>query len=172
MRKPVHIDITEDEKKPIRRHNLELPTSPLRTQHKSNLDDLQSRYLYKIGNSYTIVRFWKRYFMIFLTFGVLRKHKHTIVSREISQPLLSFQWYSYCERVLNKFWIKNCTWSWEIFKGNVSVLMSGTCTKFISRSKLFQQHYSVILFFHPASSTLKWPAHRQAAQNCLRIRLL
>ncbi|XP_056369490.1 uncharacterized protein C12orf40 homolog [Oenanthe melanoleuca] len=42
MRKPVHIDITE-EKKPIRRHNLELPTSPLRTQHKSNLDDLQSR---------------------------------------------------------------------------------------------------------------------------------
>uniref|UniRef100_U3K661 Uncharacterized protein n=2 Tax=Ficedula albicollis TaxID=59894 RepID=U3K661_FICAL len=43
MRKPVHIDITEDEKKPIRRHNLELPTSPLRTQHKSNLDVLQSR---------------------------------------------------------------------------------------------------------------------------------
>ncbi|XP_064278138.1 regulator of DNA class I crossover intermediates 1 isoform X3 [Passer domesticus] len=42
-RKPVHVDITEDEKKPIRRHNLELPTSPLRTQHKSNLDDLQSR---------------------------------------------------------------------------------------------------------------------------------
>ncbi|XP_057879285.1 uncharacterized protein C12orf40 homolog [Melospiza georgiana] len=43
LRKPVHIDITEDEKKPIRRHNLELPTSPPRTQHKSNLDDLQSR---------------------------------------------------------------------------------------------------------------------------------
>ncbi|XP_036256098.1 uncharacterized protein C12orf40 homolog [Molothrus ater] len=43
VRKPVHIDITEDEKKPIRRHNLELPMSPLRTQHKSNLDDLQSR---------------------------------------------------------------------------------------------------------------------------------
>ncbi|CAN8210724.1 unnamed protein product [Coccothraustes coccothraustes] len=43
MRKPVHIDITEDEKKPIRRLNLELPTSPLRTQHKSNFDDLQSR---------------------------------------------------------------------------------------------------------------------------------
>ncbi|XP_048157754.1 uncharacterized protein C12orf40 homolog [Corvus hawaiiensis] len=43
MRKPVHIDITEDEKKPIRRHNLELPMSPQRTQHKSNLDDLQSR---------------------------------------------------------------------------------------------------------------------------------
>ncbi|XP_030147954.4 regulator of DNA class I crossover intermediates 1 [Taeniopygia guttata] len=43
VRKPVHVDITEDEKKPIKRHNLELPTSPLRTQHKSNLDDLQSR---------------------------------------------------------------------------------------------------------------------------------
>ncbi|XP_053799418.1 uncharacterized protein C12orf40 homolog isoform X2 [Vidua chalybeata] len=43
VRKPVHIDITEDEQKPIRRHNLELPTSPLRTQHKSNLNDLQSR---------------------------------------------------------------------------------------------------------------------------------
>ncbi|XP_066039008.1 regulator of DNA class I crossover intermediates 1 [Chamaea fasciata] len=43
MRKPVHVDITEDEKNPIRRHNLELPTSPLRTQHKSNLDDLQNR---------------------------------------------------------------------------------------------------------------------------------
>ncbi|XP_030816857.1 uncharacterized protein C12orf40 homolog [Camarhynchus parvulus] len=43
VRRPVHIDITEEEKKPIRRHNLELPTSPLRTQHKSNLDDLQSR---------------------------------------------------------------------------------------------------------------------------------
>uniref|UniRef100_A0A8U7MN45 Uncharacterized protein n=1 Tax=Corvus moneduloides TaxID=1196302 RepID=A0A8U7MN45_CORMO len=43
MRKPVHIDITEDEKKPIRRHNLELPMSPQCTQHKSNLDDLQSR---------------------------------------------------------------------------------------------------------------------------------
>ncbi|XP_050841747.1 uncharacterized protein C12orf40 homolog [Serinus canaria] len=43
VRKPVHVDITEDEKKPIRRLNLELPTSPLRTQQKSNLDGLQSR---------------------------------------------------------------------------------------------------------------------------------
>ncbi|XP_038009754.1 uncharacterized protein C12orf40 homolog [Motacilla alba alba] len=43
VRKPVHVDISEDEKKPIRRHNLELPTSPLRTLRKSNLDDLQSR---------------------------------------------------------------------------------------------------------------------------------
>ncbi|XP_066174740.1 regulator of DNA class I crossover intermediates 1 [Sylvia atricapilla] len=43
MRKPVHVDITEDAKNPIRRHNLELPTSPLRTQQKENLHDLQSR---------------------------------------------------------------------------------------------------------------------------------
>ncbi|XP_077639264.1 regulator of DNA class I crossover intermediates 1 [Lonchura striata] len=43
VRKPVHIDIIEDERKTIKRHNLELPRSPLRTQHKSNLDDLQSR---------------------------------------------------------------------------------------------------------------------------------
>ncbi|OWK52858.1 hypothetical protein RLOC_00006417 [Lonchura striata] len=60
VRKPVHIDIIEDERKTIKRHNLELPRSPLRTQHKSNLDDLQSRYLYKIGNSYAILRFWER----------------------------------------------------------------------------------------------------------------
>ncbi|XP_027535099.1 uncharacterized protein C12orf40 homolog isoform X2 [Neopelma chrysocephalum] len=43
VRKPVHVDITEDVKKLPGRHNLELPTSPLRTQHKSNLDDLQNR---------------------------------------------------------------------------------------------------------------------------------
>ncbi|XP_014724460.1 PREDICTED: uncharacterized protein C12orf40 homolog [Sturnus vulgaris] len=51
MRKPIHIDITEDEKKPIRRHNLELPTSPLRTQHKSNLEDLQSRLQKQVMDS-------------------------------------------------------------------------------------------------------------------------
>ncbi|KAF1593581.1 UNVERIFIED_CONTAM: hypothetical protein FQV15_0014724, partial [Eudyptes pachyrhynchus] len=43
MRKPVHIDITEDVKIPVRRHNIELPMSPLRTQHTSNLDDIQNR---------------------------------------------------------------------------------------------------------------------------------
>ncbi|XP_075347643.1 regulator of DNA class I crossover intermediates 1 [Mycteria americana] len=43
MRKPVHIDITEDVKMPVRRHNIELPMSPLRTQHTSNLDDIQNR---------------------------------------------------------------------------------------------------------------------------------
>ncbi|XP_009461148.1 PREDICTED: uncharacterized protein C12orf40 homolog [Nipponia nippon] len=43
MRKPVHIDITEDVKIPVRRHNIELPISPLRTQHTSNLDDIQNR---------------------------------------------------------------------------------------------------------------------------------
>ncbi|XP_009069306.1 PREDICTED: uncharacterized protein C12orf40 homolog [Acanthisitta chloris] len=42
-RKPVHVDITRDAKIPVRRHNLELPMSPPRTQHKSNLDDLQNR---------------------------------------------------------------------------------------------------------------------------------
>ncbi|KAM7055753.1 regulator of DNA class I crossover intermediates 1 [Acridotheres tristis] len=51
MRKPIHIDITEDEKKPIRRHNLELPTSPLRKQHKSNLEDLQSRLQKQVMDS-------------------------------------------------------------------------------------------------------------------------
>ncbi|XP_009884245.1 PREDICTED: uncharacterized protein C12orf40 homolog [Charadrius vociferus] len=43
MRKPVHVDITEDVKIPVQRHNIELPTSPLRTQHMSNLDDIQNR---------------------------------------------------------------------------------------------------------------------------------
>ncbi|KAM9634456.1 regulator of DNA class I crossover intermediates 1 [Morphnus guianensis] len=43
MRKPVHIDITEDVKIPVRRHNIELPVSPLRTQHRSNLDDSENR---------------------------------------------------------------------------------------------------------------------------------
>ncbi|KAM7130009.1 regulator of DNA class I crossover intermediates 1 [Ciconia maguari] len=46
MRKPVHIDITEDVKMPVRRHNIELPMSPLRTQHTSNLDDIQNRLDY------------------------------------------------------------------------------------------------------------------------------
>nr|XP_009932053.1 PREDICTED: uncharacterized protein C12orf40 homolog [Opisthocomus hoazin] len=41
-RKPVHTDITEDVKIPVRRYNLELPMSPVRTQHTSNLDDLQN----------------------------------------------------------------------------------------------------------------------------------
>ncbi|XP_010579387.1 PREDICTED: uncharacterized protein C12orf40 homolog [Haliaeetus leucocephalus] len=43
LRKPVHIDITEDVKIPVKRHNIELPVSPLRTQHRSNLDDIQNR---------------------------------------------------------------------------------------------------------------------------------
>ncbi|XP_027671242.2 uncharacterized protein C12orf40 homolog [Falco rusticolus] len=43
MRKPVHVDIAKDVKIPVRRHNIELPMSPLRTQHMSNLDDIQNR---------------------------------------------------------------------------------------------------------------------------------
>ncbi|XP_019330131.1 PREDICTED: uncharacterized protein C12orf40 homolog [Aptenodytes forsteri] len=43
IRKPVHIDITEDVKIPVRRHNIELPMSPLCTQLTSNLDDIQNR---------------------------------------------------------------------------------------------------------------------------------
>ncbi|XP_014818848.1 PREDICTED: uncharacterized protein C12orf40 homolog [Calidris pugnax] len=43
VRKPVHIDITEDVKIPVRRHNIELPPSPLRTQRMSNLDNIQNR---------------------------------------------------------------------------------------------------------------------------------
>ncbi|XP_061222220.1 uncharacterized protein C12orf40 homolog isoform X2 [Neopsephotus bourkii] len=43
MRKPVHIDITEDVKIPVRRHNIELPTSPLHTQRMPNLDAIQNR---------------------------------------------------------------------------------------------------------------------------------
>ncbi|XP_054058332.1 uncharacterized protein C12orf40 homolog [Rissa tridactyla] len=43
VRKPVHVDITEDVKIPVRRHNIELPTSPLRTQHMSDLGDIQDR---------------------------------------------------------------------------------------------------------------------------------
>ncbi|KAM6146779.1 regulator of DNA class I crossover intermediates 1 [Phoenicopterus ruber ruber] len=46
VRKPVHIDITEDVKIPVRRHNIDLPMSPLRTQHTSNLDDIQNRLDY------------------------------------------------------------------------------------------------------------------------------
>lgn len=51
LRKPVHIDIAEDVKIPVKRHNIELPVSPLRTQHRSNLDDIQNRYLYKVGST-------------------------------------------------------------------------------------------------------------------------
>ncbi|XP_039919248.1 uncharacterized protein C12orf40 homolog [Hirundo rustica] len=51
VRKPVHVDIIEDRNKPVRRHNLELPMSPLRTQHKSNLDHLQSRLKKQILDS-------------------------------------------------------------------------------------------------------------------------
>ncbi|XP_010021138.1 PREDICTED: uncharacterized protein C12orf40 homolog, partial [Nestor notabilis] len=43
MRKPVHIDITEDVKIPVRRHSIELPLSPSRTQRMPNLDDIQNR---------------------------------------------------------------------------------------------------------------------------------
>ncbi|XP_068027025.1 regulator of DNA class I crossover intermediates 1 [Melanerpes formicivorus] len=43
MRKPVHIAITERAKTCVRRHNIELPTSPQRTKHLSNLDDIQNR---------------------------------------------------------------------------------------------------------------------------------
>ncbi|KAJ7422118.1 rna-directed dna polymerase from mobile element jockey-like [Willisornis vidua] len=42
MKKPVHVDIIEDVKTLVRGHNLELPTSPPPTQHKSNLDVLQN----------------------------------------------------------------------------------------------------------------------------------
>ncbi|XP_010071164.1 PREDICTED: uncharacterized protein C12orf40 homolog [Pterocles gutturalis] len=42
VKKPVHININKV-KIPVRRHNIELPTSPLRTQHISNLDDIQNR---------------------------------------------------------------------------------------------------------------------------------
>ncbi|XP_009873037.1 PREDICTED: uncharacterized protein C12orf40 homolog, partial [Apaloderma vittatum] len=43
VRKPVHVDITEGVKIPVRRHNIELPMSPPRIQHMLNLDDVQNR---------------------------------------------------------------------------------------------------------------------------------
>ncbi|XP_030904195.2 regulator of DNA class I crossover intermediates 1 [Melopsittacus undulatus] len=51
MRKPVHIDITEDVKIPVRRHNIELPTSPLHKQRMPNLDDIQNRLQKQVLNS-------------------------------------------------------------------------------------------------------------------------
>ncbi|XP_051464544.1 uncharacterized protein C12orf40 homolog isoform X2 [Apus apus] len=51
MRKPVHIDITEDVKIPLKRHNIELPMSPLRTQHMPNLDDIQNRLQQQVLDS-------------------------------------------------------------------------------------------------------------------------
>ncbi|XP_067155376.1 regulator of DNA class I crossover intermediates 1 [Apteryx mantelli] len=43
VRKPVHIDMTGGIKIPVRRHKIELPMSPPRTQYTSNLDDIQKR---------------------------------------------------------------------------------------------------------------------------------
>ncbi|XP_030324922.1 uncharacterized protein C12orf40 homolog [Calypte anna] len=50
-RKPVHIDITENVKIPGKRHNIELPVSPPRTQHLSNLDDIQNRLQQQVLDS-------------------------------------------------------------------------------------------------------------------------
>ncbi|XP_061875944.1 uncharacterized protein C12orf40 homolog [Colius striatus] len=51
IRKPVHIDIIEDVKVPVRRHNIELPTSPIRPQPMSNLDDIQNRLQQQVLDS-------------------------------------------------------------------------------------------------------------------------
>ncbi|KAM9389783.1 regulator of DNA class I crossover intermediates 1 [Phaethornis superciliosus] len=50
-RKPVHIDITENVKVPVKRHNIELPMSPPRTQYMSNLDDIQNRLQQQVLDS-------------------------------------------------------------------------------------------------------------------------
>lgn len=51
LKKPVHVDITENVKAPFRRSNLELPKSPLRNQFTAHLDDIKNRYLFKTGSS-------------------------------------------------------------------------------------------------------------------------
>ncbi|KAM6097402.1 regulator of DNA class I crossover intermediates 1 [Chlamydotis macqueenii] len=51
MRKPVHVDITEGVKIPVRRHNIELPMSPLHTQRMPNLDDIQNRLQQQVLDS-------------------------------------------------------------------------------------------------------------------------
>ncbi|XP_021240301.1 uncharacterized protein C12orf40 homolog isoform X2 [Numida meleagris] len=43
LKKPVHVDITEDGKAPFRRNNLELPRSPLRNQFTEHLDHIKNR---------------------------------------------------------------------------------------------------------------------------------
>ncbi|XP_010726949.1 uncharacterized protein C12orf40 homolog [Meleagris gallopavo] len=43
LKKPVHVDITENVKAPFRRSNLELPKSPLRNQFTAHLDDIKNR---------------------------------------------------------------------------------------------------------------------------------
>ncbi|XP_071589996.1 regulator of DNA class I crossover intermediates 1 [Heliangelus exortis] len=50
-RKPVHIDITENVKIPGKRHNIELPMSPPRMKHLSNLDDIQNRLQQQVLDS-------------------------------------------------------------------------------------------------------------------------
>ncbi|XP_068787316.1 regulator of DNA class I crossover intermediates 1 [Struthio camelus] len=52
VKKPVHIDMTGGIKIPLRRHNIELPMSPPRTQyHPSNLDDIQNRLQKRVLDS-------------------------------------------------------------------------------------------------------------------------
>ncbi|XP_015707088.1 uncharacterized protein C12orf40 homolog isoform X2 [Coturnix japonica] len=43
LKKPVHVDITENVKAPFRRNNIELPRSPLRNQFAAHLDDIKNR---------------------------------------------------------------------------------------------------------------------------------
>lgn len=65
LKKPVHVDITENVKAPFRRNNLELPRSPLRNQFTAHLDDIKNRYLFKTGSSWAILKFCKRCFTIY-----------------------------------------------------------------------------------------------------------
>ncbi|XP_010220403.1 PREDICTED: uncharacterized protein C12orf40 homolog [Tinamus guttatus] len=51
VRKPVHVDMSGGLNIPVKRHNLELPVSPPRTQYTSNLDDIQNRLQKQVMDS-------------------------------------------------------------------------------------------------------------------------
>ncbi|XP_032852147.2 uncharacterized protein C12orf40 homolog [Tyto alba] len=149
-RKPAHVDITENVKIPVRRHNIELPMSPLRTQHMSNLADIQNRLQKQVLDSRRQHLSEKVKYQHNLSQVTELKYDDSSMEHEdnIARP------FSACPLPSSGFWSSNCTHLEENFNTN---LMSNT----------WEQTYEEKLQNQPGNSSDQDPWITKPPSQCI-----
>ncbi|XP_074683860.1 regulator of DNA class I crossover intermediates 1 [Strix aluco] len=131
-RKPVHIDITEDVKMPVRRHNVELPLSPLRTQHTSNLDGIQNRLQKQVLDSRRQHLSEKVKYQHNLSQVTELKYADSCMEHEEN----IVRAFSACPLSSSDFWSSNCT---QLFEENFNTKLMGNTWEQTYEEKLQTQ---------------------------------
>ncbi|XP_065597001.1 regulator of DNA class I crossover intermediates 1 [Cyrtonyx montezumae] len=115
LKKPVHVEITEDIKAPFRRNNLELPRSPLRNQFTAHLDHIKNRLQEQVLDSRRQHLLEKEKFQYKLTQVTELTYAERMEHEDNTATT-----FSTCPLSPSIFWSSNCTqFSEESFNANL-----------------------------------------------------